>query len=471
MARNPADIYRFIESVKNLVRNKDITIDEVYKFAEQEFGQVSDILKLQINKIFKGGDAPSIKNPEKADVLEMPKEETLESSMKGLSSLIDEIKGITPEARNTMDRNEMATFIRKMRGKGFTRDQVGEARKYADEMSLTSARETKAPSILYANNLGAKTKEEFALVDELLENVNDTSPSAFKETYADISSVNLNLTRAMDQGIENSVKRKYNWDDSQLDGGLDDPTYEAYENELYDKQGTISRMTQGLDKEPYANHPNNWLDKAGEYYEQATGEPLNVNFYKNYVDDIMGRYMEQKDFAKGGRVNFRSGTKFRKIPAAAKEGLESLKDAIGKVKTKFGDKFITTADKAPQPEKSVEQMAFEFNQRNKKPDAISMDSREILDVPPVPEGFKLSKEKLLENFPEIDADMADQIMELDKDTQGRVIMMLRNRRQDPEAYDKLLETKGDTLEFQGEFDKVTRRKNNNRGGLNYLMGL
>jgi hypothetical protein len=181
--------------------------------------------------------------------------------------------------------------------------------------------------------------------------------------------------------------------------------------------------------------------------------------------------MEQKDFAKGGRVNFRDGTKFRKIPAAAKKGLESLKDAIGKVKSKFGDKFITTEDKAPQPEKSVEQMAFEFNQRNKKPDAISMDSREILDVPPVPEGFKLSKEKLLENFPEIDADMADQIMELDKDTQGRVIMMLRNRRQDPEAYDKLLETKGDTLEFQGEFDKVTRRKNNNRGGLNYLMGL
>jgi hypothetical protein len=100
-----------------------------------------------------------------------------------------------------------------------------------------------------------------------------------------------------------------------------------------------------------------------------------------------------------------------------------------------------------------------------------MDSREILDIPEVPAGFSLSKEKLLENFPEIDADMADQIMELDKDTQGRVIMMLRNRRQDPEAYDKLLETKGDTLEFQGEFDKVTRRKNNNRGGLNYLMGL
>ena len=36
---------------------------------------------------------------------------------------------------------------------------------------------------------------------------------------------------------------------------------------------------------------------------------------------------------------------------------------------------------------------------------------------------------------------------------------------------KLLEKYGDTLEFQAEFDKVTRRKNNNQGGLNYLMGM
>ena len=163
----------------------------------------------------------------------------------------------------------------------------------------------------------------------------------------------------------------------------------------------------------------------------------------------------------------------KKIPKVGKvvSGVESLKGAIGKIMNRFGEDAITTANKAPQPEKTVQQQIMEFEARNKKPDAVSMDSREILDVPEVPAGFSLSKEKLLENFPEIDEDMADEIMQLDKDTQGRVIMMLKNRRQDPDAYDKLLETKGDTLEFQGEFDKVTRRKNNNQGGLNYLMGL
>ncbi len=75
------------------------------------------------------------------------------------------------------------------------------------------------------------------------------------------------------------------------------------------------------------------------------------------------------------------------------------------------------------------------------------------------------------NIQEMDENFADDIREMDKGTQGRIIKMLENRRLDPEAYDRLLAEYGDTLEFQAEFDKVTRRKNNNQGGLNYLMGL
>jgi len=49
--------------------------------------------------------------------------------------------------------------------------------------------------------------------------------------------------------------------------------------------------------------------------------------------------------------------------------------------------------------------------------------------------------------------------------------MLENRRLDPDAYDRLLDEYGDTLEFQEEFDKIVRRKKNAGGGLAYLMGL
>jgi len=106
----------------------------------------------------------------------------------------------------------------------------------------------------------------------------------------------------------------------------------------------------------------------------------------------------------------------------------------------------------------------------KREGKLPSGERAGIDVPPMPAGFKLSREKLKKNYPELDEDMIDQIMELDKDMQGTVLTMLKNRRKDPDAYDKLLETKGDTLEFQGAFDKVTRRKNNATGGLAAMLG-
>ena len=60
-------IFKFLKSLTSLAKNKNITIDEAYKFAKQEFGEVNDLLKLQINKIFKDVEAPSIKKPSKKE--------------------------------------------------------------------------------------------------------------------------------------------------------------------------------------------------------------------------------------------------------------------------------------------------------------------------------------------------------------------------------------------------------------------
>jgi hypothetical protein len=93
-----------------------------------------------------------------------------------------------------------------------------------------------------------------------------------------------------------------------------------------------------------------------------------------------------------------------------------------------------------------------------------------VDVPPMPSGFKLSREKLLKNYPEIDEAFADQIMAMDKDMQGITLTMIKDRKRDPELYDQLLEKYGQSDKFQAEFDKAVRRKLNANGGLNYLMG-
>ena len=45
-------LYKFLKSLRTLARNGDLTIDDAYRFAQQEFGEITDLLKLQINKIF-----------------------------------------------------------------------------------------------------------------------------------------------------------------------------------------------------------------------------------------------------------------------------------------------------------------------------------------------------------------------------------------------------------------------------------
>jgi len=168
-------------------------------------------------------------------------------------------------------------------------------------------------------------------------------------------------------------------------------------------------------------------------------------------DGLEGGITNLQEFLRNKNKMFRGG-----VP-------KGLQAAMRAIMSKYGDDAITTADRAPQPEKTIQEQIMDFNARN-RPDQITMESREILDVPAVPGGFKLSREKLKQNFPELDEDMIDQMMEMEPNLQIRIIKMLENRRLDPDAYDNLLDTKGDTLEFQGEFDKVTRRKKNADGG-------
>ena len=171
-----------------------------------------------------------------------------------------------------------------------------------------------------------------------------------------------------------------------------------------------------------------------------------VDFYERTFDEVV-----RPKKADGGRMGFATGTP---------KGIMKLVDMINK---KFGKGAMKTADEIDQPEKTTQQLISEFESRTKP--------REILDVPEVPKGFKLSREKLKQNFPELDEDMIDQMIEMEPDLQGRVIKMLENRRIDPDSYDKLLMEKGDTLKFQGEFDKVTRRKKNASGGLPHILGV
>ena len=237
---------------------------------------------------------------------------SLEGSMQGLMSLVDELKGISPKLRNQMDRDELAKFIQKMRGKKFTNEEIKWVREYLDDnYSLGFAKE-KATGMQYGKNLGAKSKEEFEFVNEYVDNLNTTSPKKFKEMYGNVKNVNMDISNIIDSKLEKHFKKKYKWDDTKTDGGLDDKTYELYESELFDTQKEFGnfhtvydggRDAFGMRKgRSWENHPNNYLDEASAKFESITGEGLNVDFLKSYTDDVLSKYPEPEKFQYGGQV-------------------------------------------------------------------------------------------------------------------------------------------------------------------------
>ena len=193
--------------------------------------------------------------------------------------------------------------------------------------------------------------------------------------------------------------------------------------------------------------PEEYFKEKNKFNKQKTYEQMRQE-YEEYL--YKQKYGPRDSAAVGGRIGFKMGTG---------KGIMKLKDLINK---KFGKGTMKTVDEINRPESALNRDMFgEFNERM---------NRKILDVEKTPSGFKLSREKLLKNFPEIDEDFVDEIMAMDRDLQLRVISMLKDRRKNPEAYDKLLMEKGDTLDFQGEFDRSIQRGKNADGGLNYLMG-
>ena len=233
------------------------------------------------------------------------------------------------------------------------------------------------------------------------------------------------------ENIRNSLK---NYDD--LRGGGDqsmDPLkiFEDYYERDNEVLGTLDGIIDTAENEfkaadTFLAVKDNFKVKKPVVRESLDDESVEIEEIKNLDDP--------EDLAEGGRPGFKFGT--------GKQGFKSLLEMVNK---KFGKDTIKIADEIDRPESALNRDMFgEFNERM---------YRKTLDVEETPSGFKLSKERLLKNFPEIDEDFADEIMALDRDMQLRIIAMLRDRRKNPEAYDKLLMEKGDTLDFQGEFDR------------------
>jgi len=53
MVKRIEAVWKFLQAARNLVKNKDMSKEGILRFAKQEFGEVSDFLRLQIDNLFR----------------------------------------------------------------------------------------------------------------------------------------------------------------------------------------------------------------------------------------------------------------------------------------------------------------------------------------------------------------------------------------------------------------------------------
>ena len=126
-------IYKFLQAARNLVKNKDMSKESILRFAKQEFGEVSQFLRKQIDDIFKAKP----KTEKKGDVVPI-KEKINEKIAKGVEKKDPELANLLRQS-DDLDEGIMATDdaadIKKVIGE---KEEVGDdfidfVRKQGDE--------------------------------------------------------------------------------------------------------------------------------------------------------------------------------------------------------------------------------------------------------------------------------------------------------------------------------------------------
>jgi hypothetical protein len=383
-----------------------------------------DIAAKAADNLFKAAPEGGITTLPQAEVIEA----SFKPGMDKRGKVVEESPSQASGSRNLLTEEEAPGLFNLRREAESLADE--ESWKYS--MSLYKQKKSKAMEPVY-QKYGAQTQKDKELVDELydVDFENKLVPNEFKSKPE----------------YKESTAKIFIQESVEDIAGADDIVTSI----LYSDEATKFLENQGLDN--YINYIHTQLKDQG------------LSFNKPLLKRFLKEKFEPEVFAVGGRVGFKGGVGRKGIIA----GLADKLNEIAPGSTAVG-KTTKAMNEAAKRKRAEEELFAGFNERNSPVKETVEEGRKILDVPPVPKGFSTSKEKLLEQFPEIDEGFAETMMQMDKDLLGRTIMMLKDRRRDPVLYDELLEKYGDSLEFQSQFDKAVRRKLNADGGLNYLMG-
>ena len=403
-------IGRFLKAVERLAKNKDITINEVYDFAKREFGEVSDLLKVQINRIFKQSDAPSIKKPK-------PEGKVIEASFKpGKSKYSDKIIEESPsQASGIMATEEATTPLLQNLEKGI---ETLKAMKQPGMDLATGLTRTAARKIL--NRAGIQVPEKADAIDIFVKEFGADPLMDVKNVAEEMIELERmgKSTKSMDEILEQSgmfdIKRN-----PDAPKGISDEQFEQIKKE-------VDQEKQLKDFDPTDREPNS---EGG----------INRAMYA-----------------------FGSGVKLAKF--LSKKG-KNLKDEIKKAV----NNIFTTDDIKYDADVAVDTMLEELGV-----DRNMFDQKDILDAYGMAyDELKIPLLQNLKNKPVKSMESMKKTGTLDiSDPEIAGEMDRFAKQNDPEGYKKMEEAmKKAADEAQPIEYFLGTRKKNSKGGLQYLMGL
>lgn len=450
-------VAKFLQAARNLSK-QGISKDQVMEFAKREFGEVSDLLKRQIEQIFtpQTGGITSIKKPE-GEVIEA----SFKPGMDKRGKVVDESP--SQASGTSIDQED---FLRRI-GKQIEEDRktlgpIGKEKKEGIEFSIPSQGIIK----------------QKGTADEIM-NYLSTNPYRPKgpldpNTGMTRTAARTILRRLLDEGkinIPDERERKAIAEGYQ--GGVD--PIEVFEkvfgrenlqdlSELADEMNRAGDYTE-LDK--ILKRENLYGLKQKDKYEKDPGG-MSDEELRQFLKD-KGVDPDDTGFASGGRVQYRFGSGMKLAGFLAIRG-KTLMDEIRKAVQNLN----VSGDRKLDADIAVDDMLEELGASRDQ-----FDQKDILDAYDkaynmLTKEIQMTRElapkmtermELKAKYPGIDDETLDQIIEMDPAKKAEMFA-------DMEMGAKLIEQGRGADEVKDIIEKgVKTRKDNAEGGLNYLMGM
>jgi len=454
-------IYKFLKAAASLAKS-GVKETDILNAAKREFGEVSDLLKIQVRKIFKNKDAPSIKNPSKdADIVPFNKNQasgitqTKEASslMKGIEDTVSMLQKNPRRAGGPLDPKTgiVRTATRQILQKLAREGKINIADENEAKAIMEGYQGGVDPIAVFKKTFGQDVLNDVStLGDELLEI--DRQGGSYKELDKILGQEGFFNLRQMDNPPQGMT-------DDQLEKMLKETKDENILKD-FDPTDRTENSMGGFNRIGFADGPDdpkkkimNVVKKIPKVGKVVQGAASIIKFIKT-LEPIEAMKEVNKVIAKDGPYKNVSNKDTDKIFKDTQDHIFERDVPADEFNPGFDEAIDSTSDADLLVEKKILE---EVDQAY----GVTPEMKRELDQMG---GSKLTERfELKKKYPGITEDLLTNIIESEPQKKAEVLATI------DEAFRMMEKGKGPD-EVVEIFKNTTRTKQAN-GGLSYLMGM